>query len=181
MQSDYNLLSPESNEDVETYVDSLVAELSNAYLKRDEVNAALKTRREDRMKLSADIDRKDQQIRQIRKSLDETNSHIRQISSDKAANETKLESDLLRLSSEYSMTYEYALENVNIELEGNERNEVVELRQQIENLGNVNMDAPEEFNEVNERYEFLKKNYDDLIASGMVFKGSFNNLSDVSK
>ena len=181
LQSDYNLLSPESNEDVETYVDSLVTELSNAYLKRDEVNAALKTRREDRMKLSADIDRKDQQIRQIRKSLDETNSHIRQISSDKAANETKLESDLLRLSSEYSMTYEYALENVNIELEGNERNEVVELRQQIENLGNVNMDAPEEFNEVNERYEFLKKNYDDLVASRDKILDTIDEMDAVMK
>ncbi len=63
------------------------------------------------------------------------------------------------------MTYEYAVENNDVEVSDDAREEVITLRKDIQNLGNVNMSAPEEFNEVNERYEFLKKNYDDLIAS----------------
>ena len=46
------------------------------------------------MKLSADIDRKDQQIRQIRRQLDEAKSGISQINTNKAVMETKLENNL---------------------------------------------------------------------------------------
>ena len=42
---------------------------------------------------------------------------------------------------------------------------MLQLRADIERLGNVNMEAPEQYNEVNERYEFLKKQIDELTAS----------------
>ena len=37
-----------------------------------------------------------------------------------------------------------------------------ELRADIEHLGNINNDAPEEFTAINERYEFLKKQIEEL-------------------
>ncbi len=181
LQADYDLINPENAENTESFIDSLVKELSASYTKRDDINASIKTKREERFKLSNDIDRKEQQIRMIRRSIDETNEHIKQITANKATNETRLEQDLLRLSSEYSLTYEYALENCNIEIEGDARSEVLALRQDIINLGNINMSAPEEYNEVNERYEFMKKNYDDLVASRDKILETIDEMDKVMK
>ena len=177
--ADYEMISPKENE--ETITDSVIAQLSENYAKKDELSTSLKLRREDRMKLSADIDRKDQQIRQIRRQLDEAKSGISQINTNKAVMETKLENNLNRLASEYQMTYEYALENSDTNIDENAKEEVMELRREIQNLGNINMSAPEEFSEVNERYEFLKKNYDDLIASRDKILSAIDEMDEIMK
>lgn len=177
--ADYEMISPKENE--ETITDSVIAQLSENYAKKDELSTSLKLRREDRMKLSADIDRKDQQIRQIRRQLDEAKSGIAQINTNKAVMETKLENNLSRLASEYQMTFEYALENSDTNIDENAKDEVMELRRDIQNLGNVNMSAPEEYSEVNERYEFLKKNYDDLIASRDKILSAIDEMDEIMK
>ena len=163
LRADFENIVPVKGQ--ETITDTVIAKLSENYAKKDELSTSLKLRRDERMKLSAEIDRKDQQIRLTRRQLDETRNGISSINTSKAVMETKLENDLDRLASEYQMTFEYALENYDIEIDETAKEEVMNLRRDIQELGNINMSAPEEFIEVNERYEFLKKNYDDLIAS----------------
>jgi chromosome segregation protein len=99
----------------------------------------------------------------------------------RAVMETKLENNLNRLASEYQMTFEYALENNNIEIDETAKEEVTNLRREIQDLGNINMSAPEEFSEVNERYEFLKKNYDDLIESRDKILSAIDEMDEIMK
>ena len=179
MQADYEMIKPSDNK--ESISDSVIAQLSANYAKKDELSNSLKLKREERMKLSAEIDRKDQQIRQIRRQLDETKNGISSISTNKAVLETKLENNLNRLASEYQMTFEYALQNSDIEIDETAKEEVMNLRRDIQELGNVNMAAPEEFSEVNERYEFLKKNYDDLIASRDKILAAIDEMDEIMK
>ena len=179
LRADYELIAPVSSE--ESLSDSLIALLSQNYAKKDELSNSLKLRRDERMKLSAEIDRKDQQIRQIRRQLDEAKNNISNVKTNKAVLETKLENNLNRLASEYQMTFEYALENNDVEIEDNAKEEVLNLRREIQNLGNVNMSAPEEFSEVNERYEFLKKNYDDLIESRDKILAAIDEMDEIMK
>ena len=179
MQADYEMIKPSENK--ESISDSVIAQLSANYAKKDELSNSLKLKREERMKLSAEIDRKDQQIRQIRRQLDETRNGISSINTNKAVLETKLENNLNRLASEYQMTFEYALQNSDIEIDETAKEEVMSLRRDIQELGNVNMAAPEEFSEVNERYEFLKKNYDDLIASRDKILAAIDEMDEIMK
>ena len=179
LKADYEMILPENNE--ETITDTVIASLSKHYALKDELSTSLKLKREERMKLAADIDRKDQQIRQTRRQLDEMKNQIGQVNTNKAVLETKLENNLARLASEYQMTFEYALENNNIDVDENAKQEVATLRQEIQNLGNINMTAPEEFSEVNERYEFLKKNYDDLIASRDKILAAIDEMDEIMK
>ncbi|MBN2850702.1 MAG: AAA family ATPase, partial [Erysipelotrichaceae bacterium] len=89
----------------------------------------------------------------------------RDIELDKTRTETKLEDQMNRLASEYKMTVEFAkLHSETLKIT-NAAEEVNRLRQEIESLGNINMNAPQEFEEVNERYEFLKKQYEELTSS----------------
>lgn len=178
LKTDYETIIPNDGESI---ADTLITQLAQMYAKRDELSTSLKMRKDERMKLSAEIDRKEQQIRQIRRQLDEAKNNVAQANTNKAVLETKLENDLARLASEYQMTFEYALENNNVQIDENAREEVINLRREISNLGNVNMSAPEEFDEVNERYEFLKKNYDDLIASRDKILATIDEMDEIMK
>ncbi|MBQ0035792.1 MAG: AAA family ATPase, partial [Firmicutes bacterium] len=179
LQADYEMITPNNVE--ESIQDSVVAQLSNGYSLKDSLSTTLKLKRDERMKLSAEIDRKDQQIRQVRRQLDEAKKAIGEVNTNRAILDTKLENNLARLASEYSMTFEYALENNNVEIDETAKDEVNTLRMEIQNLGNVNMAAPEEFTEVNERYEFLKKNYDDLIASRDKILAAIDEMDELMK
>ena len=77
--------------------------------------------------------------------------------------EVKLDNLLNNLTENYSMTYEKAKENYKLDIDFNiAKSEVNKLKKELKNLGTVNLTAPEEFEEVNERYNFLNKQIDDL-------------------
>lgn len=164
--SELEIIKPNnSNNNDDNFSDKIIIDLNEYYSRRDEVTLNIKTSRELRMRLNNEIERKEQQVRQIRKELNDDQNKERNIYSSKAQTETKLETSLERLASEYQMTYEYAANNISIELMDNAKDEVNKLRSDIEALGNINMNAQEEYAEVNQRYEFIKKNYDDLVSS----------------
>ena len=179
LQADYESIAPLKSQ--ESITDTVIAKLSENYARKDELSNSLKLRRDERMKLSAEIDRKEQQIRLVRRQLDEARNDISAVNTSRAVLDTKLENDLNRLASEYQMTFEYALENCDIEIDENAKEEVVNLRKDIQELGNINMAAPEEFTEVNERYEFLKKNYDDLIVSRDKILSAIDEMDEIMK
>ena len=180
-KADYEMVAPKDGQDDASFEDEIVKKLAEYYNKKDELSTSLKVKRDERMKLSQEIDRRDQQLRQIRSLTDEDNQAILKVTGEKASIDAKLENNLNRLASEYQMTYEYAVTNNNVELTGGEKEEVQRLRQEIAALGNINMAAPEEFNEVNERYEFLKSNYDDLIASRDKILDAIDEMDEIMK
>ena len=77
--------------------------------------------------------------------------------------EVKLDNLLNTLTENYSMTYEKAKENYKLDIDFNQAKiEVNKLKKKIKDLGVVNLTAPEEYNEVNDRYTFLTKQINDL-------------------
>ena len=164
LQNDMQTLNPKDNDDELSFDDEIITSLNKAYSLRDELTTSIKLKRENRMSLFQDNERKEQQLRQIRKDLNDANNRINNIKISQAKSETKLETNLNRLASEYQMTYEFAKTKA-LEHIDNAKEEVIQLRREIEALGNVNMNAPEEFEEVNNRYEFLSKQIEELIDS----------------
>ncbi|AHF58149.1 chromosome segregation protein SMC [Spiroplasma eriocheiris] len=77
---------------------------------------------------------------------------------------SKIQQDLSRLTEEYHMTYDHAktLELKSIENEDEIREEIKELRSELATIGNVNLDAIQEYQEEYERYSFMKNEYDDI-------------------
>ena len=77
------------------------------------------------------------------------------------------------------MTFEYA-QGQKAELDMVQaRKQVVELRQEIASLGNVNLDAPKEYQEVNERFAFLSKQRDDLLAAKDKILEAIDEMDDI--
>ncbi|MFV0479742.1 MAG: chromosome segregation protein SMC [Anaerorhabdus sp.] len=167
LQNDYETIRPNGDNSVESnsFADEIIVKLNEAYSSRDEVTGSIRSKQEHRMKLSQEFERKEQQIKQIRKEFDTAIASRGAVQVDQARLETKLENDLQRLATAYQLTFEFAKTKVSDKKYDNAKEEVLQLRQDIDRLGNVNMNAPEEFEEVNERFEFLSKQIKDLIDS----------------
>ena len=77
--------------------------------------------------------------------------------------DVKLDNLLNRLNEAYSITYEKASQEYHLTIDAEiARDKVDTLKRIIRDLGNVNIDAIEEFDRVNERYEFLTNQRADL-------------------
>ncbi len=182
LQNDYSLLQPqEGTEETDSHVDELVVRLNTAYSRRDEITNDIKAKRDLRMQINQDADRKDAQLKQIRKELQTAEAAANAIRIDQGRLETRMENNLERLASEYQLTFEFARTRASETPVDNAREEVAQLRSDIERLGNVNMNALEEYNEVNERYETMKQQIEELTLSRDKILAAIDEMDTVMK
>lgn len=184
LKNDLILLGESMHEETEEDGDDLITALNEAYSKRDNLTAEIRSYRERRLRENADAERKEAQLRQIRKDLSMAESSYHAIEVDQGRLETKLENNLQRLASEYQLTYESAsakLSDVDTEDLVKAKEEVSSLRAEIQRLGNINMNAPEEYNEVNERYETLKQQIAELTDSRDKILSAIDEMDSVMK
>lgn len=184
LKNDLILLGESMHEETEEDGDDLITALNEAYSKRDNLTAEICSYRERRLRENADAERKEAQLRQIRKDLSMAESSYHAIEVDQGRLETKLENNLQRLASEYQLTYESAsakLSDVDTEDLAKAKEEVSSLRAEIQRLGNINMNAPEEYNEVNERYETLKQQIAELTDSRDKILSAIDEMDSVMK
>lgn len=74
-----------------------------------------------------------------------------------------LENDKFRLTNYYNLTHEYVLANYVLEIDPEKAREFVDkTREEIEKIGNVNIESIEQLNIIQERYDLIKKNNDEL-------------------
>ena len=68
---------------------------------------------------------------------------------------------------EYEITYRNAVElrDESLNDKAELRNSIANLKRQIKELGDVNVNAIEEFKEINERYQFMKEQHEDLMRA----------------
>ena len=93
-----------------------------------------------------------------------------------------LDNLLNNLNENYNMTYDFAKDNYSLDMEaGIARDEVVRLKKEIEFIGNVNLDAPEEYDKAKERFDFLNKQKDDLINAENTLYDIINEMDSIMK
>lgn len=156
--ADYEQIAPENRDEEEQSVsldDELIAGISALHSRIDELNTQMRTKRERRMKAGSEVERREQSIRALRRELAQLQTQMQHLDVESAKAQTRLENMIERLNTDYEMTVEYAqTQRTDIDMAG-ARERVRELRSLISALGNVNLDAPREFEEINERYTFL--------------------------
>ncbi|MBS5370691.1 MAG: chromosome segregation protein SMC [Coprobacillus cateniformis] len=142
----------------------LINELNVAKKLRDRLTESIQAKRELRMSFVNENDKLEETLRASRAHLREIQSEMTQKQVNKAKQETELSNYLLRLNDEYKMTYEFAKEEYTQEINMGEAKENVRLlRHKIDSLGNVNLQAIEDYQEVSTRYETLNSQRLDLI------------------
>lgn len=165
LKEEYDRVKPNSSLDEKSYQDELVASLNKAYNDKDDITNLISNKRERRISANTEMQRKYAQLRQIRDELSQYESSINSLNIERAKTTSNRDNLLERLAREYQMTYDFACsKQYDIDIES-AKEEVLLLRKEIRELGNVNLDAPKDYEEVNSRYEFLDKQIKDLIVS----------------
>ena len=146
LEAEYQMLAPQKEEEeAQDSSNDLIDQLEKNRLRKDELETTLRLNREARYKANAEVERKEAQIRQIRTETNRLRDKLNDVKIDIARVELVLNQNIERLSSEYHMTYEFAKDKVSREVVENAKEEVADLRRKIASLGNVNMDAPQEY------------------------------------
>jgi len=96
--------------------------------------------------------------------------------------EAEKESAIAHLWDEYEITPpEIAADADDPRTRGELTREIGELRREIKELGNVNVNAIDEYKEVRERHTFLSAQYDDIVKSAESLKGIIGELDDAMR
>ena len=167
-KSEYESLTHQSVELSEmekgTEDNHLLQELNEAKKIRDRLTESIQAKRELRMSFVNENDQLEDALKMTRAHLREIQADMTQKQVDKAKQETELNNHLQRLNEEYKMTFEFAKEEYSQDVDMQKAKEEVRLlRHQIDSLGNVNLQAIEDYQEVSTRYETLNHQRLDLI------------------
>lgn len=160
--AEYQELGVDIEDNAELAQDDLVVQMSKMHAVLDSLSLEIQSLRQSRFDKGNDAEQLENQIRLVRREMNSKQSQIHNYEMEIVKVKTQLENALNRLSTDYEMTYEYALtkkEDVEIE---SAKEEVIQLRQSISRLGNVNLDAPNEYKEVKERFDFMTSQKEDL-------------------
>ena len=96
--------------------------------------------------------------------------------------DVKLDNLLNILNEEYSITYEKAKANYILDMdEDTARSKVNKLKREIRELGEVNVSSIEEYEKVNERYNFLTTQKEDLLHAKDMLLEIINQMDEVMK
>ena len=150
-----NTLALEEQEILKEYYDlvnqknKLEIDLNNLIKKKDD--------------LSGELSDYELTIKKENSLFNEKNAELKQLEILVNRLDVKLDNLLNSLSENYSLTYEAAKEKYKLEIPENiARTKVNSLKRSIKEIGIVNLGAIEEFDRVNERYQFLLNQRDDL-------------------
>lgn len=144
----------------------LIDQLNEAIKYRDMLTEEIKSKREMRMAYANENEALDVELRTIRKDQKDIQNAINENTIKATKLETMLNNYLTRLNDEYHMTYEYAIEQYQEEINVEQaKEEVYDLRTQIKRLGNVNLDAIEEYKVISERYKNMNTQRIDLLEA----------------
>ena len=121
-------------------------------------------------------------IKRNNSSISKLEKELKELEISVNKSDVKLDNLLSVLNEEYSMTFEKAKENYRLEIDENEaRLKVNSLKTSIKNLGLVNIGAIEEFDRINERFEFLTNQKQDLYKAENTLLEIINEMDDVMK
>ncbi|MDO4466610.1 MAG: chromosome segregation protein SMC [Bacillota bacterium] len=182
LMDEYKQLAPdEQQEDTKMEEDEIVVQMSKMHAYVDELTASIQTLRQKRFDVGNEVEKMENQVRLIRREISSLQGDIHRIEMDLVKIKTRQENALMRLNSDYQMTYEFALtkkEDIDIE---QAKDEVVQLRQAIHKLGNVNLDAPQEFEELKERFDFMSHQKEDLESASEQIRGAIAEMDETMK
>lgn len=166
----------------ESEEDNLIKELYKVKEEISELNKNIQLQKEQENKYNDNIN-----------ELEETRNHSNSLTNKKEKElnnlnikvnriEVKLDNLLENLTTDYNMTYEFASTNYKLDMEIEEaKKEVLKLKDNINILGNVNLDAPEEYEKAKERFDFLTKQKEDLVNAENTLYDIIEEMDTVMK
>lgn len=166
------------NNNISDKLNEILEEYYKVSSEKDNLEATISKLKVDKNDLQSEINELELNNRKQNSEYNKLINDIRQLEVSISKEESKLDSYLLRLSEEYSMTYDKAKNYVLDMDEADARVKVNSLKRDIKNLGEVNTGSITEYERVNSRYEFLTSQKEDLNSSINDLLSIINELDD---
>lgn len=158
-----------------TYEDEIINSLSKVREELSLVNKELSLLKVDEENINNSINEIEEESRNSNTYINKKERELNNLNILVNRCDVKLDNLLNDLTEKYNMTYDFAIENYKLDIDIEDaKKEVIKLKNDLELIGNVNLDAPNEYEKQKERYEFLQKQKDDLINAE-------NTLYDIIK
>lgn len=153
-----------SHSDHQVTEESLAVQLEQLAEKKEALQVSIEEAKRTRHGLQDKVDQIDSSLAEENKLQQQLLGEQTKIEVEKNRAEIKLDNSLQYLQEEYSLTFERAILDYPRTTEKEEaKTEVKRLKREIERLGPVNINAIEQYEQVNERHEFLVSQRDDLL------------------
>lgn len=174
-------LSSDSS-DHEESEESLTQRLTELATAREHLQEQLAVWKEMRQSLQQQVDQADSELTEANREQKQLLARQSQADVQKNRNELKLDNALAYLQEEYSLTFEGAEAQADPEIDQQvAQTEVSHLKQAIEKLGPVNLNAIEQYQQVEERYDFLTTQRDDLLSAKEQLFETMDEMDDEVK
>ena len=143
--------------------ENILKEYYEAVDSKNKCELTLEDLKKQKINLNNDLEEYESSLKLENTTYNEKTKELQKLEIDVNRMDVTLDNLLNKLSETYSLTYEKAITLYKLETDIEEaRKKVNSLRRTIKDLGNVNVDAIEEYDRVSERYEFLLNQQDDL-------------------
>ena len=174
-------LSSDSS-DHEESEESLTQRLTELATAREHLQEQLAVWKEMRQSLQQQVDQADSELTEANREQKQLLARQSQADVQKNRYELKLDNALAYLQEEYSLTFEGAEAQADPEIDQQvAQTEVSRLKQAIEKLGPVNLNAIEQYQQVEERYDFLTPQRDDLLSAKEQLFETMDEMDDEVK
>lgn len=174
-------LSSDSS-DHEESEESLTQRLTELATAREQLQVQLAVWKEMRQSLQQQVDQADSELTEANREQKQLLARQSQANVQKNRYELKLDNALAYLQEEYSLTFEGAEAQADPEIDQQvAQTEVSRLKQAIEKLGPVNLNAIEQYQQVEERYDFLTTQRDDLLSAKEQLFETMDEMDDEVK
>ena len=151
------------NDSLSKEEENILAEYYTALSEKDKIISQIDFLTNEKEKVTNELDEFEHSVKKDNTLYNQKNKELKDLEIDVNRSDVKLDNLLNTLSENYSMTYEFAKANYRLDIEpGSARNKVATYKRQINELGPINPNAPEEYERVSGRYEFLIKQQEDL-------------------
>lgn len=130
--------------------------------------------------ITNELDQYEYESKKDNSLYNQKNQELKDLEIEVNRNDVKLDNLLNQLNENYNMTYEYARSHYKLEMDLTlVKNKISTLRHQIKSLEPINATAPEEYERVSERYEFLLKQREDLTKAENTLLEIIKEMDDV--
>jgi chromosome segregation protein len=183
MKLDYEKLTNTSYDGTNTTASEVIERLNTLVFRKDKLLEELKATRENKILYTSQMKDLDSKFIETRNKLDQARNENSEFSNNLFRMNSIVDSSLRRLSEIYKMTFEYARDNFSKELPVSEeqaREIVSNLRRDIDNLGAINMEAIEEYQQKNLRYEELYNQKKELEEAKAEIEKAIKELDEIA-
>lgn len=162
--------STDNNEEISARLDAIEGFGKQVEINKQDIQRLnLEIEEEKALKEQQSAEHKDffEKRENLSKQISELDKELYRLNSQKEALEEKAENKENYMWNEYEITYRKASELKNEECGDKSviRENIATIRKEMKSLGDVNINAIEEFKEINERYQFMKGQHDDLMEA----------------